>query len=93
MNLGQQPPIKSLIVRLNKGSLILPVNLMAELVTGGELLPSEHPGVEGWLHWRNRQNPVVSLESLCMEEDAALHCPAGTGWLEYAGNFAGYLAG
>ncbi|MGB3916119.1 chemotaxis protein CheW [Thiothrix litoralis] len=70
MNLGQQPPIKSLIVRLNKGSLILPVNLMAELVTGGELLPSEHPGVEGWLHWRNRQIPVVSLESLCMEEDA-----------------------
>ena len=68
MNLEQKPPIKSLIVRLSKGSLILPINLMAELVTGGELTPSEHPGVEGWLHWRNRQIPVVSLESLCMEE-------------------------
>ena len=70
MNLGKKPPIKSLIVRLHKGSVILPVNLMAELVTGGELLPSEHPGLEGWLHWRNRQIPVVSLESLCMAEDA-----------------------
>jgi len=70
MNLGQQPAIKSLIVRLHKGSLILPVNLMAELVTGGELIPSEHPGVEGWLHWRNRQIPVVSIESLCMQEEA-----------------------
>ncbi|MBO0612225.1 MAG: hypothetical protein RL122_2080 [Pseudomonadota bacterium] len=69
MNLGKQPAIKSLIVRLHKGSLILPVNLMAELVTGGELVPSEHPGVEGWLHWRNRQIPVVSIESLCMQEE------------------------
>ena len=72
MNLGKKPPIKSLIVRLHKGSVILPVNLMAELVTGGELLPSEHPGLEGWLHWRNRQIPVVSLESLCMLEDETL---------------------
>ncbi|WGZ94709.1 MAG: chemotaxis protein CheW [Candidatus Thiothrix putei] len=70
MNPVQQPAIKSLIVRLHKGSLILPVNLMAELVTGGELTPSEHPGVEGWLQWRNRQIPVVSLESLCMQEEA-----------------------
>lgn len=71
MNPAQQPAIKSLIVRLHQGSLILPVNLMAELVTGGELTPSEHPGLEGWLQWRNRQIPVVSLESLCMQEVAS----------------------
>lgn len=70
MNPVQQPAIKSLIVRLHHGSLILPVNLMAELVTGGDLAPSEHPGLEGWLQWRNRQIPVVSLESLCMQEVA-----------------------
>ncbi|MDQ5770513.1 chemotaxis protein CheW [Thiothrix subterranea] len=70
MNPALQPAIKSLIVRLHHGSLILPVNLMAELVTGGELTPSEHPGLEGWLQWRNRQIPVVSLESLCMQDAA-----------------------
>jgi len=70
MNPTPQPAIKSLIVRLHHGSLILPVNLMAELVTGGELTPSEHPGLEGWLQWRNRQIPVVSLESLCMQDAA-----------------------
>ena len=71
VNTHNQPAIKSLIVRLHKGSLILPVNLMAELVTGNELSPSEHPGIEGWLHWRNRQIPVVSLESICMHDEAS----------------------
>ncbi len=70
MNNEHLPAVKSLIVRLQKGSLILPLNLMAELVKGDELSPSRHPGVEGWLHWRNRQIPVVSLESLCMQEEA-----------------------
>lgn len=70
MSTQKQPAIKSLIVRLHKGSLILPLNLMAELVSGGDLEVSEHPGIEGWLHWRNRQIPVVSLESLCMQEEA-----------------------
>lgn len=64
------PAIKSLVVRLHKGSLILPISLMAELVSGDELEVSEHPGIEGWLNWRNRQIPVVSLESLCMLEEA-----------------------
>ena len=63
------PAVKSLIVRLHKGSLILPLNLMAELVKGDALSPSAHPGIEGWLQWRNRQIPVVSLESLCMQEE------------------------
>ena len=71
MNFDVKPAIKSLIVRLRKGSLLLPVNLMAELVTDNELSLSEHPGIEGWLHWRNRRIPVVSLESLCMLEEAA----------------------
>lgn len=66
-----QPAIKCLIVRLHKGSLLIPLNLMAELVTDTALAASTHPGIEGWLAWRNRQIPVVSLESLCMAEDVA----------------------
>ncbi|QTR50703.1 chemotaxis protein CheW [Candidatus Thiothrix anitrata] len=66
------PAIKCLIVRLQKASLLLPLNLMAELVDGNQLSSSSHPGVEGWLQWRNRQIPVVSLESLCMLEEETL---------------------
>jgi chemosensory pili system protein ChpC len=67
-----KPAIKSLIVRLQKGNLLLPLNLMAELVSVNKLAASAHPGVEGWLDWRDRQIPVVSLESLCMlEEESA----------------------
>ncbi|MFN3785850.1 MAG: chemotaxis protein CheW, partial [Thiothrix sp.] len=65
-----QPAIKCLIVRLRKGSLLMPLNLMEELVTDTALSASTHPGIEGWLAWRNRQIPVVSLESLCMAEDS-----------------------
>lgn len=72
MNMSAKPPIKSVIVRLQKGNLILPVNLMAELVDGGTLNVSSQPGIEGWLHWRSRDIPVVSLESLCMLEEVSL---------------------
>lgn len=68
---SEKPAIKSLIVRLQKGNLLLPLNLMAELVTENELEPSDNPGIEGWLNWRNRRIPMVSLESLCMLEEAA----------------------
>lgn len=64
------PAIKCLMVRLQKASLVMPLSLMAELVEGNELKPSVHPGIEGWLDWRNRQIPVVSLESMCMLEKA-----------------------
>lgn len=66
------PAIKCLIVSLQKASLLLPLNLMVELVDGNPLAPSNHPGVEGWLQWRNRQIPVVSLESLCMLDSDSL---------------------
>lgn len=65
----QLPAIKCIIVRLQKANLILPVHLMAELVDGETLNPSTHPGIKGWLQWRDRDIPVVSLESLCMLED------------------------
>jgi chemosensory pili system protein ChpC len=67
---GQLPAIKSLMVRLRKGNLILPLNLLAEWVVGDALSPSQHPGIEGWLDWRNRRIPVMSLESLCMLDEA-----------------------
>ncbi|MEZ5478776.1 MAG: chemotaxis protein CheW [Thiolinea sp.] len=60
------PVIKSAVLRLQQGNLILPMNLLAELVTVEQLEESHHPGILGWLDWLGRSVPVVSLESLCM---------------------------
>ena len=60
------PTIKSAVLRLQQGNLILPMNLLAELVTVEQLEESDHPGILGWLSWLERSVPVVSLESLCM---------------------------
>lgn len=65
------PAIKCLLARLHKGNLIVPFNLLAELVGDAELSPATHPGLAGWLNWRNRNIPVVALEALCMDEEAA----------------------
>ncbi len=61
-----RPVIKCAVLRLQQGSLIVPLNLLAELVTVEQLEPSHLPGILGWLNWLNRPVPVVSLESLCM---------------------------
>ena len=63
---SQLPVIKSAVLRLQQGNLILPMNLLAELVTVEQLEESDHPGILGWLKWLGRSVPVVSLESLCM---------------------------
>ena len=67
--MSSQPNIKCAVLRLQQGNLILPLNLLAELVTVEQLDASDHPGILGWLHWLNRPVPVVSLESLCMLGD------------------------
>ncbi len=61
-----RPTIKSAVLRLQHANLIVPLNLLAELVSVDQLETSEHPGILGWLSWLNRPVPVVSLESLCM---------------------------
>ncbi|MCB1620408.1 MAG: chemotaxis protein CheW [Thiothrix sp.] len=71
-NTKERPQIKCAVFRLQHGSLILPRNLMAELVTVEQLESSGLPGILGWLGWRERQVPVVSLESLCMLGDGVL---------------------
>lgn len=60
--------LKCAVLRLHQGNLIFPVNLMAELVTYDDLEPSSS-SLEGWLTWRNRRVPAISLESLCMSDD------------------------
>ena len=60
------PVIKSAVLRLQQGNLVLPMNLLVELVTVKQLEESEHPGILGWLSWLGRSIPVVSLEDLCM---------------------------
>ncbi|WP_020393569.1 chemotaxis protein CheW [Thiolinea disciformis] len=66
------PTIKCAVLRLQQGNLIVPLNLLAELVSEASLEPSEHPGILGWLNWLNRDVPVVSLESLCMMGEGTL---------------------
>lgn len=63
------PVIKSAVLRLQRGNLIVPLSLLAELVSVQALDASENPGIHGWLNWRNRRVPVVSLESLCMMDE------------------------
>ncbi|MEZ5535110.1 MAG: chemotaxis protein CheW [Thiolinea sp.] len=62
----KKPVIKSAVLRLQLGNLIVPMNLLAELVTVEQLEESSSPGILGWLDWLGRSVPVVSLESLCM---------------------------
>lgn len=62
----EKPVIKSTVLRLQQGNLILPMNILAELVTVDQLNESDNPGILGWLEWLGRSVPVVSLESLCM---------------------------
>ena len=54
-NTKERPQIKCAVFRLQHGSLILPRNLMAELVTVEQLESSGLPGILGWLGWRERQ--------------------------------------
>ncbi|CAA6799992.1 MAG: Chemotaxis protein CheW [uncultured Thiotrichaceae bacterium] len=61
-----KPLIKSAVLRLQMSNLIVPMNLLAELVTVEQLKESKQPGILGWLDWLGRSVPVVSLESLCM---------------------------
>ncbi len=61
-----KPLIKSAVLRLQMSNLIVPMNLLAELVTVEQLEESKQPGILGWLDWLGRSVPVVSLESLCM---------------------------
>ncbi|HMT93355.1 chemotaxis protein CheW [uncultured Thiothrix sp.] len=63
---SKKPMIKCAVLRLQHGSLIVPFNLIAEMVTVDHLENSDMPGILGWLSWLNRPVPVVSLESLCL---------------------------
>ncbi|PIE00992.1 MAG: chemotaxis protein CheW [Thiothrix nivea] len=66
MSKAAKPLIKSAVLRLQLGNLIVPMNLLAELVVVEQLNESVNPGILGWLDWLGRSVPVVSLESLCM---------------------------
>ncbi|MEN9432605.1 MAG: hypothetical protein RLZZ422_194 [Pseudomonadota bacterium] len=66
MRLSKVDSLKCAVLRLHEGNLIFPVSLLAELVTNGELEESTAKGMEGWLTWRSRRVPVISLETMCM---------------------------
>lgn len=66
MKLPKVDSLKCAVLRLHEGNLIFPVSLLAELVTNGELEASAIKGMDGWLTWRSRKVPVISIEAICM---------------------------
>jgi len=72
MTQAVQPWLKCAVLRLQQGNMIVPFNLMAELVTIEQMEPAEHPDILGWVQWLNRPVPLVSLEALCEQEKPTL---------------------
>ncbi|PID48611.1 MAG: chemotaxis protein CheW [Proteobacteria bacterium] len=64
----QSPRIKCAVLRLQQGNLIVPFNLLAELVAVEQLESSTHPDIVGWVRWLNRPVPLIALEGLCGQE-------------------------
>ncbi len=61
------PPIKSLVVPLELGNLIIPNNIMLEMIN---IEAQEKTQFINWLDWHGKQIPLISLESLCLSEQS-----------------------
>ena len=72
---NQQPPIvRSLIAPLENGYLVLPLNLMAELVLVEQILqPLAIQGLQGLILWRNLQVPLINISQLCQKKEVEQH--------------------
>lgn len=69
MSQPHYPIVKSLIVPLEKNNLIIPMSLLVEMVEIDNIDTTESAGLEGWLNWKNRKIPLISIESLCFMAD------------------------
>lgn len=68
------PPIKSVVIPLELGNLIIPNNLMVEMINIEEQDKSQ---LINWLQWHGKRIPLISLESMCMMDqsiEANKHC-------------------
>ena len=56
------PPIKSVVIPLELGNLIIPNKLMVEMISIGDY---DEAKLINWLQWHGKQIPLISLEALC----------------------------
>ncbi len=68
------PPIKSLVIPLELGNLIIPNNVMVEMINIKE---QDKKQLVNWLDWQGKTIPLISLEALCLSEQDSYsnkHC-------------------
>ena len=73
-NTTNHPNIKSLVVPLAMGNLIIPNNLMAAMI---HLDQMDETDLVNWLEWHGQRIPLITLESLCMLDNTHVmqkHC-------------------
>lgn len=64
-----------LLLTLNKGMLLVPQSAITEVINLAELSLSSTRaghGVHGWFRWRSLELPLISFETLCLDERAPL---------------------
>jgi hypothetical protein len=70
MNVEHRPAVSSLIIPVSQGNLILPQNMVAELIPLDVHEPEEGVAVLDWLDLHGKHVPLISLPQLCGEDDA-----------------------
>ena len=68
------PPVKSLVVPLELGNLIIPRNLMVEMI---HIEKQDESKPINWLDWQGKRLPLISLEALCLvdpKRETNKHC-------------------
>jgi len=68
------PPVKSLVVPVGLGNLIIPENLMVEMI---HIEEQDESSPVNWLDWQGKNIPLISLEALCVVDsqiESNKHC-------------------
>jgi hypothetical protein len=68
MNTASFPSVPSLIIPLSQGNLILPQNLVAELIPLELHKQDKEPSPLDWLDLHGKHVPLISLPQLCGEQ-------------------------
>lgn len=70
MNIERRPAVSSLIIPVSQGNLILPQNMVAELIPLDLSKQEEDVSVLDWLDLHGKHIPLISLPQLCGEDHA-----------------------
>lgn len=68
MNREHQPAVPSLIIPVSQGNLILPQNMVAELIPLDSPVQENNVPVLDWLDLHGKHVPLISLPQLCGED-------------------------